>query len=77
MAGKTLTYKDYTNGNWNIRNSNKTEEELYDFITPNLSDLVYGISIQKTNVSIGYCSGCDTYLAMVVLVLKGVNGVMV
>ena len=39
-----------------LRNTKMTAEELYDEITPNLSDLVYRISIQKTNSSIGYYS---------------------
>ena len=56
LSGETLTYKDYKNGNWTLKNSSWTAEELYDEITPNLSDLVYRISIQKTIVSIGYCS---------------------
>ena len=49
---KNLTYKDYKNGTWNL--DGITAENLYDKITPNLSDLVYRISIQKTNASIGY-----------------------
>ena len=58
VSGETLTYKAYTKGAWNTRNSssNLTAEELYDKITPNLSDLVYRISVQKTAASIGYCS---------------------
>ena len=55
LSGETLTYEDYKNGNWTLKNSSWTAEELYDEITPNLDDLVYRISIQKTNVSIGYC----------------------
>ena len=53
-----LTYNEYKKGKWNLEPGtwNLTAEDLYDKLTPNLSDLVYRISIQKTNSSIGYCS---------------------
>ena len=56
LFGETLTFEDYKKGTWKIRKTNLTPEELYDEITPNLSDLLSRISIQKTNSSIGYCS---------------------
>ena len=56
LFGETLTFEDYKKGTWKIRKTNLTPEELYDEITPNLSDLLYRISIQKPNSSIGYCS---------------------
>ena len=46
-----LTLQDYRNGNWSI--DNVGEDELFNQIAPNITDLIREISVKKTNDSEG------------------------
>ena len=46
-----LTLQDYRNGNWSI--DNVGEDELFNQLAPNITDLIREISVKKTNNSEG------------------------
>ena len=46
-----ITFKEYKKGKWEVNNS--SPEELFDFLAPNLYDLIDGLDIGKLLQSIG------------------------
>lgn len=42
-----LRYEDYEVGEWSLPGSNLTREQVFNSITPQLSDLLKGIKIKK------------------------------
>ena len=50
---ENLSHEDYQNGKWSAENSNLTEEELFNKVAPELTDLIDQLRIENTTNTTG------------------------
>ena len=53
LFGENISHVDYQNGKWTADKSNLTEEDLFNKVAPELTDLIDQLSIENTTNSTG------------------------
>ena len=54
LFGENISHVDYQNGRWTAENSNITEEDIFNKVAPQLTDLIDKLSIENTSNSAGF-----------------------
>ena len=54
IFGENISHVDYQNGRWTAENSNITEEDIFNKVAPQLTDLIDKLSIENTSNSAGF-----------------------
>ena len=50
---ENISHEDYQNGKWTGENSNLTEEDIFNRVAPELTDLIDKLTIENTTKSLG------------------------
>ena len=53
LFGENISHLDYQNGRWTAENSNLTEEDIFDKVAPEITDLIDKLSIENTTNTTG------------------------
>ena len=53
LFGENISHEDYQNGKWTAKNSNLTEEDLFNKVAPELTDLIDQLRIENTTNAMG------------------------
>ena len=53
LFGENISHVDYQNGKWTSENSNLTEEDIYNNVAPEITDLIDKLSIENSTNTTG------------------------
>ena len=53
LFGENISHGDYQSGKWSGENSNLTEEDLFNKVAPEITDLIDKLSIENTTNTTG------------------------
>ena len=53
LFGENISHVDYQNGRWTAENSNLTEEDIFNKVAPEITDLIDKLSIENSTNTTG------------------------